>query len=190
MDKNSSRNQAIKGQFVEREVYTNVNTMVEYILTKSYEDNNAPFSWDDVTNYIVDNSEKIEELEQKIEELEEQKQEEIEESETMLENEEISDFTHERNLENIEKNYSKQIEKLQEEIDELNEESEYQEVYEWWMVSGWLCNKLKEHGAVVIEGENIWGRCTTGQHMLLDSIMSDICEDLEILEGQVNEWKK
>jgi HD superfamily phosphohydrolase len=189
MDRNSSVNQRIKEKFVNNEVSACVSGMVEYILNKSYEDNNTPFSWDDVTNYIVDNSEAIEELEQKIEEIEEQKAEEIEESEEMLENEEISEFTHERNLENIEEKYASQISKIEEKISELNDESEYQEVYEWWMVSGWLCSKLKEHGAVVLEDENIWGRCTTGQHMLLDGIISDICEELEILEGQRNEWK-
>jgi hypothetical protein len=68
-------------------------------------------------------------------------------------------------------------------------DTEPQEVYEWWMVSGWLCGLLQEKGEVIIESESIWGRCTTGQAILLDGVISDICKDLEILEGQKNEWK-
>ena len=48
---NSSINQEIKGMFVQREVYANVNSMVEYILNKGFEDNNAPFTINDISNY-------------------------------------------------------------------------------------------------------------------------------------------
>jgi len=204
MNYNSVKNQEIKGKFVGREVYANVGTLVEYILQKSYEDNNTPFGMDDLTNYYLDNSGKIEELQEKIDiiqeeldELEDKKEEEIEESQDLLDDEQISQFTHDANLINIDEKYSKlhadlekEIEDLEEEIRELEQEQEEpQEPYEWWMVSGWLCQKLKEKGQVVLEDENIWGRCTSGQAILLDSVISEICHDLEILEGQKNEWK-
>lgn len=65
-----------------------------------------------------------------------------------------------------------------------NEDTEeYAEVCEWWVVSSWLCDKLKEHGQVVITSENIWGRCTSGQAIFLDSVISDICKELGMLEG-------
>lgn len=65
------------------------------------------------------------------------------------------------------------------------------EILEYWFVSPWLAEKLKDKGEVIIEGYDapIWGRTTSGQHMLLDSVISHICADLEILEGQANEWK-
>lgn len=72
-----------------------------------------------------------------------------------------------------------------------NEEiEEYTEVAEWYQVSSFLCDKLKEKGQVVIPHMNYWGRCATGQAILLDSVISEICEDLEILEGQKYSWKK
>lgn len=48
IDFNSTENQQIKREFVEREVYCNVNQMTEYILRKSWEDSDAPFNYDDL----------------------------------------------------------------------------------------------------------------------------------------------
>lgn len=155
---NSPRNQEIKRQFVEREVVTCISIMAEYILKKSWEDNEAPFTWDDVENYYVPKCPECGDT-NSIEEMENEDGEAI-----------------------YKCNY------CEAEFDEKPEE-EPQEVYEWWIVSSWLLGKLKEHGEVIIDHMNIWGRCTTGQAILLDGIISDICEELEILEGQKHEWK-
>jgi len=66
-----------------------------------------------------------------------------------------------------------------------------QEVYEWWIVSGFLGRKLESHGEPIVhDGYNyIWGRTCTGQAILLDNVISVICEELEILDGQKNEWE-
>ncbi|KAK2245412.1 hypothetical protein XC29_00725 [Clostridioides difficile] len=78
---------------------------------------------------------------------------------------------------------------LEMDIEELEcEQDEPHEIYEFWIVSEWLCNKLKELGEVVIPSENIWGRGCTGQSISLDYVISKICEDMEILEGQKYEW--
>jgi len=66
----------------------------------------------------------IENKENEIEILRTKEQEEIEESEGMLEAEEISEFTHERNLEQIAEKYSSMIEDLEDEIAELEIEIE------------------------------------------------------------------
>lgn len=60
---------------------------------------------------------------------------------------------------------------------------ERQEILEWWIVSSYLYNKLKERGHAVLEWGNnyYWGRCTTGQAILLDGVISDICKEMEIL---------
>jgi hypothetical protein len=50
---NSTANQRIKLKFVQREVLRNVNTMTEYILSKSFEDQNAPFTWDEVSTFYT-----------------------------------------------------------------------------------------------------------------------------------------
>lgn len=188
-DFNSIKNQDIKSKFVGREVYTNVNQMVDYILNKSNEDDNAPFSWDDVENLYAypewsstvigedlyfgggsedDKSEFLENFDRL-----------IEESERLLNDGKISDATHERNVQ--------LIEDARKEVEDL--EQEQAEIFEWWAVSGWLCEKLAEKGACVIKDHNLWGRTTTGQAILLDHVISQICEDMKILEGQENEWK-
>ena len=76
------------------------------------------------------------------------------------------------------------------------EEYEYldenpQEVYEWWAVTNWLGDKLKERGEVVIEGWGhwYWGRGNTGQGIALDGVISSICYGMEILEGQKYSWE-
>ena len=83
-------------------------------------------------------------------------------------------------------------EQIQNEIDELNDlESEPAEIYEWWIVTNWLAEKLEIQGQCILEYANMhfWGRQTTGQAILLDGVISRICEGMEILEGQPNEWK-
>jgi DNA repair exonuclease SbcCD ATPase subunit len=171
-DYNSIKNQSIKGKFVEREIYACVSGMVEYIIKKGFEDREAPFTYEDIENLYADNSDKIEELKAQIEELENE----------LLENE---------NMDNsLIADRKKQISNLESEIEDLErEQEEPKEVYEWWMCSSWLIGKLAEKGYPVLKNENIWGRCTTGQAILLDYSIGQICEELEILEGQANEWK-
>lgn len=72
----------------------------------------------------------------------------------------------------------------------VNDEPEYeaQEVFEYWIVSQWLHDKLKEKGEPVWNDGivYVWGRCTSG---VFDDVVSSIASDMEILEGQSNEWK-
>lgn len=69
-------------------------------------------------------------------------------------------------------------------------ESQPQEIFEWWIVTEYLYNKLKAKGQPVLEWGNncYWGRCTTGQGILLDHVISQICEEMEILDGQKYDW--
>ena len=62
------------------------------------------------------------------------------------------------------------------------------EALEFWAVSRWFAEKLAEKGEAVGElfGLNIWGRATSGQAILLDSVIEEIGRDMEILEGQAN----
>lgn len=207
----SSKNQRIIDKFVDREVYSNVTDMVEFILQNSYGDacGEAPFTNDDIENIYVDNSDEIEELNDKLEELNDELEElesEIEELESDLEdvekefeeepyrtelrddikyyNEEIKEKINQRNslLSNI-KGLENEVSDLESEQDEPNE------VYSWYLVSGWLCDKLKDRGEVVIENENLWGRGSFGQSISLDWVIGDICRQCEILEGQNYSWE-
>lgn len=77
-------------------------------------------------------------------------------------------------------------------IDICDEESTPHEIFEWWIVTEYLYKKLQYKGQPVLEWGNnyYWGRCTTGQAILLDNVISEICEELEILEGQKYSWAK
>ncbi len=57
---------------------------------------------------------------------------------------------------------------------------EPKEIYEWWKVSGWLLEKMAEKGEPVIRDFNLWGRTTTGQSIVLDSVITDIQQETEI----------
>lgn len=50
------------------------------------------------------------------------------------------------------------------------------EIYEWWMVTEYMADKLIEAGAPVLSTQygEFWGRTTTGQHMKIDSIIQEI----------------
>lgn len=61
-------------------------------------------------------------------------------------------------------------------IDEGMYDDVEQEVFEWWRVSYWLCEALKKKGEVVI-GPDLWGRCTTGQSIALDSVIFEIAKE-------------
>lgn len=65
------------------------------------------------------------------------------------------------------------------------------EVYEHYVVSGWLAENLTEVGETVREYacENIWCRQCTGQSIVLDSCMFQIANRMGILVGQPHEWK-
>lgn len=179
MDFNSIQNQKIKDKFIGIHVYSNVNEMATYILSKT-EDKEAPFDLEDIQNffsypeYYSDHTKfeggKYEDLQKEIDRL------------TVL----ISEFDEEK----PEKMSDKTFNEICNDIDALEAlEPEPQEVYEWWMVSPFLCEKLDECGYPVVSDYNIWGRCTTGQAISMDYVIGKICSDMEILEGQENEWK-
>ena len=68
----------------------------------------------------------------------------------------------------------------------------YAEVFEWWAVSDWFGEKLKEKGEVIIDtvwGKTYWGRCTTGQAICLDGVIFDIAYDMEILKDMEHSWE-
>ena len=53
------------------------------------------------------------------------------------------------------------------------------EIYEFWSVSDWLYDKLKEKGEIVFEclDFNVWGRQATGQAIKLDDVIQKIAEE-------------
>jgi hypothetical protein len=55
------------------------------------------------------------------------------------------------------------------------------EIYEWWRVDPWLCARLREIGQCVIDNNygEWWGRCTTGQGLIMDGVLQRIAAGQE-----------
>lgn len=165
-------NQKIKEAFVNREVLACVTNMVNYILQQ--DDLDAPFSYNDVENYFMPICPKChsnygfkpETCKCFDPEIDEEKPE----------------------FEEITAYKCMDCGHIVNNVDDLDNEP--QEVYEWWLVTSFLGEKLKEHGEVILNNgsDYIWGRCTTGQAIMLDNVISDICADIEILDGQRYSW--
>jgi hypothetical protein len=67
------------------------------------------------------------------------------------------------------------------------------EIYEHWIVSNFLADRLEEKGELILRdffGMTVWGRACSGQAIKLDGVISEICSDMGILEGQENDWSK
>ena len=65
-----------------------------------------------------------------------------------------------------------------------------EDVYEHWIVSGWLSCKLKGRGEVTGDlcGLTIWGRCTTGQSICLDRVIQNLA--IELWQEEWDEFVK
>lgn len=74
---------------------------------------------------------------------------------------------------------------------ESDADEDVNEAYEWWFVTNWFADKLREHGEMIIDGwHQVWGRTCTGQAILLDGVIGKIAEEMGILVGQRNDWSK
>lgn len=166
-DFNSSINQSIKQKFVEREVYCCLTDMVEQLISSEKFDIYEYIDYygtlpngDEYTERERD--ERLEELRNQMEDTEQMDANDVAEIEAKIAELESMDF------------------------DQLPK------IFEWWSVSDWLGEKLKAIGEVVVDeyATTLWGRQTTGQAILLDLCISKVCNEMEILEGQKNDWSK
>lgn len=57
---------------------------------------------------------------------------------------------------------------------------EPQEIYEWWLISPWLSKKLLIEGQPILDNDYgvWWGRCATGQAIMMDYVIQQIYDDL------------
>ena len=162
-DFNSSENQEIKGKFVGRDVLACISYETDTVLKAEGED--LP-TFEDIENFY----------EYKCPECGAGQQE---------------PFDSEAQSEEFDTDYKYKCYECDKEFD-TEPESEPQEIYEWWIVTEFLHNDLKKRGEAVLQWGNnyYWGRCCTGQAILLDHVISEICSDMEILDGQPNAWNK
>lgn len=109
-------------------------------------------------------------------------------SEMILADGEISEETNKVNQADIDKRIA-ELESCLPGIE--NAKAEMQEICEWIHVSNYLHDRLWGKGHPVWNDGNVyvWGRTSTGQAVLFDDVISEICKEMEIFEGQKNEWK-
>jgi hypothetical protein len=55
------------------------------------------------------------------------------------------------------------------------------EVYEWWLVSDWLCRQLRDAGRPVLDNDygSWWGRTCTGQALIMDGVLQELAARYE-----------
>ena len=68
-------------------------------------------------------------------------------------------------------------ESLLEELQNLNENSE---VMEWWLVTPYMADMLREKGEVILSDYGCcwWGRQTSGQALYMDGVIQEIAEQI------------
>jgi len=197
-DFNSNVNQNIKQKFVGQHIYCNVSMMLQELQELNQLDSERGVNiFDHVTPYGIFEDAEIDETEvnEKIDEIQDK----------ISELEEIADYYGDKSLEFcsedagnnydiLEEKGNNLILKLEDKITELEEMEfdQYPEILEYYTVSDFLANKLKENNHIIIDVYycKIWGRGTSGQAILLDNVISEICNDMQILEGQSYSWAK
>lgn len=137
---------------------------VEYILKKSYQDSEAPLSYEDLDlfdkdkaieliMYILENDKDEDEIKELLEETN---------KENNLRGKTIGDYeVYLKNLDNS------TLEELCRDKFNLYEDQTNAEVYEWWFISDPLKYRLEKQGEIFLN--EFWGRQTTGQHISLDN---------------------
>lgn len=186
MDEREFQNKC--AEFVSREVWANVSTMVEYILSK-YDDENAPFNTDDIENPMesaefIWNGERV--RVDSIDEFEEWRNAVVDTFE-LEHNAILNDITidyisnkittdeYNNIIGALDNTYEKLIDDLfSTRIDVSCQLHMVKEIYEYWKCSPWLINKLRKMNEAVIDCEDIWCRCTTGQSIAIDDVIRDI----------------
>ena len=66
-------------------------------------------------------------------------------------------------------------------LEEMQEAgADHQEIYEWWFVTSWFYDRLKEAGEPVLNSDYgyLWGRTCTGQAIFLDAVIQTIYNNL------------
>ena len=146
-------------ELVSREVYVNMEQFVEFALKESASGNNdSPVDYDELYNNKPDFGD-----------LDDDELKELLKDEYGYSDSDLEDLDHDDLVNEVDSNW------------------EFPEIYEYWAVSDWLARKLEGYGEIVIDCyPTIWGRCTTGQAILLDSVIVKIVKDLyhNELEGE------
>jgi len=166
VNSNSIENQKIKGDFVNREVYCCASSLIYQLQQDGH-------YTDEIMEFSLKDELREEDLKDEIREYYKKELKEY-----------LKDrFTEETSLEVLD------TEELKDLADDLNIDIdnfiEPEEALEHWIVSDWLADKLEAYGELITKdflGLTIWGRTCSGQAIMLDWVISKICNDLDMLK--------
>ena len=65
-------------------------------------------------------------------------------------------------------------------LEELQNLNEYSEIMEWWLVTPYMADMLREKGEVILSDYDCcwWGRQTSGQALYMDGVIQEIAEQI------------
>ena len=65
--------------------------------------------------------------------------------------------------------------------DRISNTEEYDEVFEWWLVTPYIAELLKGNGEIILADYDCywWGRTITGQALWMDYVIQKIAEQTE-----------
>ena len=178
VDNNTSEGQKILGRFVSNNIILCQSSLVDDLLSKGI------YQYDDIENmYSINEDELTTALEEEYNKLSLKEQKEVVKW--------MKDNTDCEGAGNIYKLTVDEMTKMIEDLRLNIEPRDYDEpceIFEWWTVSNRLLEKLAEKGQPILRTEHgvYWGRMTTGQAILLDSIIQRIYNETasEIMEGK------
>jgi len=174
------------GRFVKNNVTECQSMLVDHLLSTGV------FEYEDITNcwfYRVDLSdgeeyfntwEQVEEKKAEVEERKDRLEDIVNELEERLELSEDEGAI--LILTNSIETLQKALESCGDDLFTLDRaESEPKEIYEWWLVRRDFLDDLEEKGEPVLRTDygDWWGRCTTGQAILLDSVICNLYDEFK-----------
>lgn len=153
-------------EFVNKCVHFCVTSEIDYILKKSYEDSEAPLSYEDLDLFDSDTARDL--LLYEWDNIPEE-----------LKHYSNNVYTYNRRVKNkgdfevFLKSLSKS--ELQDMVNEFSSSVDVDscnaEIYEWWVISDPLLYCLEQSGEIILNG--FWGRQTTGQSIKLDNCVME-----------------
>lgn len=126
--------------------------LVSELLNEFLPNTQNRYSWDEVENLYDDSMEAVEEFLAYCDDITDEEREEI-----------------------LELPFDEREAKAR----DLGWEPEPKEIYEWWLVSRYFADKLREVGEPVFEAYGCvwWGRCCTGQWLGMDSVIVGLARE-------------
>lgn len=150
-----------------------MNGVVEYILKKSIEDGEAPFSYDDIDLFYFD----IEEAKDYLKQLNPIDHPDLD----LEEYNKLKQYLFECDL-TIDEMEKEDFEML--DFIDLSDYERQAEIYQWFMMDERLLTQLEDRGEIVLDG-SFWGRQSFGQAIEMDGVIIQIFKEwyLNFYEG-------